>query len=331
MATPSHHQNTTNPTRKKKTLKNPEANFLYELHSCSKSKDLKAAISLYGSAISNETRLNQNHFNALLYLCSTFATDPDSKDLALQYEFRVSEHMSALNIHPNGASVTAIARLAAAKGDGDYAFEIVKTLGDYQVPPRLRTYEPTLFCFCQKLEADKAYQVEEEINNMGLSLEEPQIAALNGGGWHGLGLIGEGKWVLRKGNVEPNGQCCCCGEKLDCVDIDDVETEKFAFRLLAWLWRGRCHPHTLSSFRQSMESEKGSWHVPLYATATRRYQELGFALPGQVLVKMKVKPVKLMMDPAVSHPYQKQARTETMKKSDDKSTSMTGKRKERSP
>ncbi|KAE8687231.1 Proteinaceous RNase P 2 [Hibiscus syriacus] len=292
MATPSHHQNPTNPTRKKKTLKNPVANFLYELHSCSKSKDLKAAISLYESAISNETRLNQDHFNTLLYLCSTFATDPYSKDLALQYGFRVSDHMMSLNIRPNEASVTAIARLAEAKGDGDYAFEIVKTLGDYQVPPRLRTYEPALFCFCQKLEADKAYEVEEDINIMGLSLEEPQIAALlklsadtgreervynylhklrrsvrwisdetgkiledwflcktceigsegakydvdsvkeailmNGGGWHGLGWIGEGKWVVRKGNVESNGRCCSCGEQLDCVDIGDVETEKFA-------------------------------------------------------------------------------------------------------
>ncbi|XVF19739.1 hypothetical protein REPUB_Repub11eG0136900 [Reevesia pubescens] len=50
----------------------------------------------------------------------------------------------------------------------------------------------------------------------------------NGGGWHGLGWMGEGKWVMRKGNVEPNGRCCCCGEQLGCVDIDDVETEKFA-------------------------------------------------------------------------------------------------------
>lgn len=28
--------------------------------------------------------------------------------------------------------------------------------------------------------------------------------------------------------MEPNGRCCCCGEQLDSVDIDDVETEKFA-------------------------------------------------------------------------------------------------------
>ncbi|OMO72880.1 Ribonuclease Zc3h12a-like protein [Corchorus capsularis] len=172
--------------------------------------------------------------------------------------------MMALNIYPNEASITSIARLAAAKGDGDYAFEMVKTSGDYQVLPRLRTYEPALFCFCQKLEAQKAYEVEEDINKVGLSFEEPQIAALlklsaetgrgdrvyeylqklrrsvrcvssvkeavlrNGGGWHGLGWIGEGTWMVRKGNVEPNGRCCCCGEQLGRVDIDDAETERFA-------------------------------------------------------------------------------------------------------
>ncbi|OMO63028.1 Ribonuclease Zc3h12a-like protein [Corchorus olitorius] len=277
--------------KKKKAHKNPEANFLYELNSCSKSKDLKSAISLYESAISNKSRLNQQHFNTLLYLCSTFSTDPELKDLALMYGFRVFDHMMALNIHPNEASITSIARLAVVKGDGDYAFEMVKTLGDYQVLPRLRTYEPALFCFCQKLEAQKAYEVEEDINKVGLSLEEPQIAALlklsvetgrgdrvyeylqklrrsmrclseetgklledwfnrkgsevcseggkfdigfvkeavlrNGGGWHGLGWIGEGTWMVRKGNVEPNGRCCCCGEQLGRVDIDDAETERF--------------------------------------------------------------------------------------------------------
>ena len=34
--------------------------------------------------------------------------------------------------------------------------------------------------------------------------------------------------MVRKGKVEPNGRCYCCGEQLGCVDIDDVETEKFA-------------------------------------------------------------------------------------------------------
>lgn len=49
----------------------------------------------------------------------------------------------------------------------------------------------------------------------------------NGGGWHGLGWIGEGKWVVKKGQMDESGKCCC-GEQLCCVDADDVDTERFA-------------------------------------------------------------------------------------------------------
>ncbi|GLT63854.1 hypothetical protein SLA2020_363860 [Shorea laevis] len=285
------HQNPSRANKKKRGRKNPEANFLFELNSCSKSKDLNAAISLYESAISGNMRLNRQHFNILLYLCSASVADPDGKLLALSHGFRIFDHMLSLKIPPNEASITAVARLAAAKGDGDSAFDIVRSMGDYGLTPRLRTFEPALLCFCKKLEADKAYEVEDYISLMNVSLEEPEIAALlkvsadtgrgervydylkklrccvrsvseetakiledwfrgkgnevgagvqhhvdyvkdailrNGGGWHGLGWIGEGKWAVRRGTVEPSGRCCCCGQQLVCVDIDDADTEKFA-------------------------------------------------------------------------------------------------------
>lgn len=285
-----HQLNAAKAAKKKKLLKNPEANFLFELNSCSKAKDLDGAISLYDSAVSGEIRLNQQHFNTLLYLCGASIDEEDKKSLALTHGFRIFDHMRSLNIPPNEASITAVSRLAAAKGDGEYAFEIVRKMGEHGLTPRLRTYEPALLCFCQKLEAEKAYEVEEHMRAVDVSLEEPGIAALlkvsaetgrgdrvynylqklrscvrsvseetariledwfcgkgsevgggmhhvdsvkeavlrNGGGWHGLGWLGEGKWVVRKGTVESSGLCCSCGEKLACVDIDDMETEKFA-------------------------------------------------------------------------------------------------------
>ncbi|XP_065867942.1 proteinaceous RNase P 2-like [Euphorbia lathyris] len=281
-----------NETSKKKQRhsknQTQESQFYQNLNSCSKSKNLSTAISLYEDAISNNIRLNNNHFNALLYLCSFSLSNPTTKHLALQYGFRIFDHMVSNAIKPNEASITSIARLAAAKGDGEYAFNLVKNMGVYNELPRLRTYDPVLFCFCEKLEADKAYEVEEHMGKMGVSLEEPEIAALlkvsvgtgkegrvyeylqklrktvrcvkeetakviedwfkrfemnspelatdlvreavlrNGGGWHGIGWIGKGKWVVRRGNEEDVGKCCCCGEYLACVDIEDVETERFA-------------------------------------------------------------------------------------------------------
>ncbi|KAG4978581.1 hypothetical protein GLYMA_13G317800v4 [Glycine max] len=281
------------PKKKKKGCRNPETKFQFELNSCSKAKDLRGAISLYDDAVSNNTRLNQHHFNALLYLCSNSVADPSLKPTALDYGFRAFRHMSALAVLPNEATVTAVARLAAAKGDADYAFELVKSMGkNYNnALPRLRTYDPALFCFCEMLDADKAYEVEEHMNGVGVSLEEAELAALlkvsarcgrvdkvyeylhrlrssvrcvsestavvieewfrgskasevgeaefdagrvkegvlrNGGGWHGQGWVGKGDWVVSRTSVVADGHCCCCGQQLVCVDIDDVETEKFA-------------------------------------------------------------------------------------------------------
>uniref|UniRef100_A0A5B6YTD9 ribonuclease P n=2 Tax=Davidia involucrata TaxID=16924 RepID=A0A5B6YTD9_DAVIN len=284
---------------KKKKNQTLEGKFRHDLNICSKNKDLSGAISLYESAISQKIRLNHYHFNALLYICSNSVTDsssssetPDSsKNSAFEYGFRIFDHMLSNNISPTEATITAAARLAAAKGDGDLAFELVKTMGKYQVSPRLRSYDPALLCFCRNLDADKAYSVEEYMVSMGVQPEEPELAALlkvssekgreekvygylhklrvsvrcvnestaeiiegcfggavasevgvlnwdegrvkeailrNGGGWHGLGWLGKGKWVVGRSNVDSDGHCCSCGEQLVCVDIDRAETEKFA-------------------------------------------------------------------------------------------------------
>lgn len=206
--------------------------------------------------------------------------------------------MVSSNINPNEATITAVSRLAAAKNDADYAFELVKSLVKYNEKPRLRTYDPALFCYVKKFDAEMAYKVEKEILSMGLCLEESEIAALlkvsvevgnadkvydylhklrngvrcvsestaeiienwfggevgrkvgmgledwdtgrikdvilkNGGGWHGLGWIGNGEWVVRRTTVDSGGGCCGCGEQLACVDIGREDTEKFAQSVVA--------------------------------------------------------------------------------------------------
>ncbi|PON41394.1 Protein-only RNase P, C-terminal [Parasponia andersonii] len=170
-------QKNTIKIRKKKN-QNPESQFQFDLNLCSKNKDLHGAIALYQSAITNNTRLNQHHLNALLYLCSNSVADPSLRDLASQNGFLVFDRMSSMGIAPNEATITAVARLAAARGDGDYAFGLVKSMGKYNAVPRLRTYDPALYCFCEKLEAEKAYELEEHMGSVGVSPEEPELAAL---------------------------------------------------------------------------------------------------------------------------------------------------------
>ncbi|GAU19745.1 hypothetical protein TSUD_78710 [Trifolium subterraneum] len=52
-----------------------------------------------------------------------------------------------------------------------------------------------------------------------------------GGGWHGQGWLGSGKWKVVKTNVDEDGTCLSCSEKLVSIDIDPNETENFAASL----------------------------------------------------------------------------------------------------
>ncbi|KAJ9555022.1 hypothetical protein OSB04_009636 [Centaurea solstitialis] len=277
-----------------KTL-TPESKFQSEFSICSKKKDFAGAISLFDSAISQNLKLNLHHLNCFLYICSN--SIEGTGEMAIEKGFNIFNHMISSKINPNEATITAISRLAAAKDDADLSFELVKSLVKYNEKPRLRTYDPALFCYVKKSDAEKAYLVEKEVLSMGLSLEEPEIAALlkvsvevgneekvyeylhklrmgvrcvsestaeiieswfngeigakvgglenrdmgqvkdvilrNGGGWHGIGWIGRGKWMVQRTTVGSDGRCCACKEQLACVDIGGEETEKFSQSLVA--------------------------------------------------------------------------------------------------
>ncbi|RVW78486.1 Proteinaceous RNase P 1, chloroplastic/mitochondrial [Vitis vinifera] len=52
-----------------------------------------------------------------------------------------------------------------------------------------------------------------------------------GGGWHGQGWLGKGKWKVGRTEMDEAGVCQSCGEKLVGIDIDPRETENFASSL----------------------------------------------------------------------------------------------------
>lgn len=281
--------------RNNKKALTPESKFRSDFSICSKEKDFAGAIALFDSAVSQNLKLNLHHLNCFLYICSN--SIEGTADMAIEKGFSIFKHMISSKINPNEATITAISRLAAAKDDADLSFELVKSLVKYNEKPRLRTYDPALFCYVKKSDAEKAYLVEKEVLSMGLSLEEPEIAALlkvsaevgneekvyeylhklrmgvrcvsestakiienwfsgemgakvgglehwdmgqvkdvvlrNGGGWHGTGWIGSGKWMVQRTTVGSDGCCCACKEQLACVDIGGEETEKFAQSLVA--------------------------------------------------------------------------------------------------
>ncbi|KAL3675063.1 hypothetical protein R1sor_025011 [Riccia sorocarpa] len=207
--------------------------------------------------------------------------------------FEIYEHMKRLKVPPNEATLTAVARLAVARGDGDLAFEMVKEIAALNISPKLRSYGPALFTYCKNRAVDKAFEVDDHMLSAGVQPEEPELAALlklcldteladkvysilhrlrvrvralspttvaaieqwfsktaateagsdrkapdsllvrqalvaRGGGWHGLGWLGEGGWKQNWTSIDSEGVCTSCKEKLVTIDLDPQETQNFA-------------------------------------------------------------------------------------------------------
>uniref|UniRef100_A0A0D9WBL5 ribonuclease P n=1 Tax=Leersia perrieri TaxID=77586 RepID=A0A0D9WBL5_9ORYZ len=169
-----------NAARRRRHRDSPEGILKAKLDICSRDNDLPTALRLYDSAISSETPipLSVGHYNCLLYLCSSAAaaSSPD----AAQRGFDIFARMEAQGVTPNEATLTIVARLAAARRDPAMAFSIVRRMATAGTAPHLRSYGPALFAYCDAGDADGAAEVEAHMDASGVVPEEPELAALLG-------------------------------------------------------------------------------------------------------------------------------------------------------
>lgn len=107
----------------------------------------------------------------LLYLCS-------SNSEGLDRGFEIFNEMGVRKVDLNETSFTSGARLAANKEDPEMAFDLVKRMKRVGIEPKLRSYGPALFGFCQKGMANKAYEVDAHMVELGVLPEEGEIRAL---------------------------------------------------------------------------------------------------------------------------------------------------------
>eukprot|EP00252_Welwitschia_mirabilis_P019467 TRINITY_DN4520_c0_g1_i1.p1 TRINITY_DN4520_c0_g1~~TRINITY_DN4520_c0_g1_i1.p1 ORF type:complete len:685 (+),score=120.89 TRINITY_DN4520_c0_g1_i1:128-2182(+) len=198
---------------RKKKRNSPEGLFKFALDTCSKNGDLITALQLFDKALEDKSvNFIQDHYNVLLYLCSSAAmgilrprntrpaadengsvnednglgtlqnegnVDEGLKKLGLERGFEIYQHMlKQENVVPNEATFTSVARLGVAKQDGDLAFEMVKQMMAYGISPRLRSYDPALYAFCQQKKVEKAYEVDAHMLENGIQPEEPELKAL---------------------------------------------------------------------------------------------------------------------------------------------------------
>lgn len=147
----------------------------HQLDQCSKRGDLQEAIRLYEEAKLNNITLNVHHYNVLLYLCSSGS---GTEGCGIEKGFLIFKQMGVNGVAPNEATFTSAARLAVAKQDPEMAFDLVKKMKSFGVPPKLRSYGPALFGFCEKGMADKAYEVDVHMGESGVVAEEAELSAL---------------------------------------------------------------------------------------------------------------------------------------------------------
>lgn len=159
----------------------PEMMLRIRLEQCSKEGDLNKALRLYEEARANIVPLNVYHYNVLLYLFGIKSWDIDSdggNSLTLDKGFEIFNQMKIDKVAANEATFTNVSRLAAAKQDPGMAFDLVKQMKDHEIVPKLRSYGPALFGFCEKGLADEAYEVDSHMVANGVPPEEPELSAL---------------------------------------------------------------------------------------------------------------------------------------------------------
>ncbi|KAI3810329.1 hypothetical protein L1987_19941 [Smallanthus sonchifolius] len=163
---------------KRARRESPSGKLLSLLCRCSRDNNLEEALRLYDDALINNVPLNVEHYNKLLYLCSS-----SNSDLGLKRGFDIYKQMENGNsdnkVIPNEATFTTMARLAAAKEDPETAFDLVKRMKEgCGISPKLRSYVPALLGFCKKGMADEAYEVDCYMVENGVAAEEDELAML---------------------------------------------------------------------------------------------------------------------------------------------------------
>lgn len=170
--------------------------------------------------------------------------------------FDMVKQMKPLGINPRLRSYGPAISAFCKNGEIEKAFDVEKHMLDHGVYPEVPELEALLRVSIEAGNSDKVYyilhklrtsvrQVSHSTANLIVKWFKSNAAANAGkrnwdrrliseaiangsGGWHGHGWLGRGKWSVSCTTVGANGLCQCCGEKLATIDLDPIETEKFA-------------------------------------------------------------------------------------------------------
>uniref|UniRef100_A0A7N0TIU4 ribonuclease P n=1 Tax=Kalanchoe fedtschenkoi TaxID=63787 RepID=A0A7N0TIU4_KALFE len=139
----------------------------------------------------------------------------------IEKAFAVERHMLEQGVKPEEPELEALLRASIGAKNGDRVYYL---LHKFRTVVR-RVSNTTADLIRKWFESAEAARVGKTKWN------RIQIKTANenrGGGWHGQGWLGRGRWAVSLTTVGDGGFCQCCGQKLDLIDLDPLETEKFA-------------------------------------------------------------------------------------------------------
>lgn len=179
--------------------------------------------------------------------------------------YEVEKHMVASGLLLEEREIAALLQVSAQAGRGEKVYEYMLKLiscVDYVGEETAKIVE-TWF------QSEAAGEVGREDRNM----EEVEDAILrNGGGWLGMGWFGKGKWNVRRSKIGSDGCCVCCGEHLACVDVGQIETEKFA-ESVASLAKEREVVSNFSDFQEWLNDHVNDYDTIIDAANVGFYQQ----------------------------------------------------------
>ncbi|XP_021723629.1 proteinaceous RNase P 1, chloroplastic/mitochondrial-like isoform X3 [Chenopodium quinoa] len=139
----------------------------------------------------------------------------------IEKAFAVEKHMLENGVYPEEPELEALLRVSIEAGKADrvyYVLHKLRTVVRYVSPSTADLIEK----WFNSKQASRIGKRKWDHDMITQTMENV------GGGWHGKGWLGRGKWSVSRTSIGVDGLCRCCGEKLALIDLDPDETERFA-------------------------------------------------------------------------------------------------------
>ncbi|CAA7397064.1 unnamed protein product [Spirodela intermedia] len=167
-----------------------------------------------------------------------FCKDAENAEKA----YSVEQHMVSMGIMPEEAELASLLKVSSEAGRDDKVYEYLHKLRRFARSVSPSTAETVKRWF----ESDCAAKIGREAWDAD---RVKDAVSINGGGWHGDGWLGKGRWRVQRSDIGLGGCCSFCGQRLACVDLDRTETENFA-ESVASLAMTREAKSTFSDFQE---------------------------------------------------------------------------------